>query len=626
MDPRFLEYYNRELQHLAETCAEFADEFPKIAGRLGLDGFIKEFKCPDPYVERLLEGFAFMSARVQLKVDAEYPRFSQHLLAMVYPDFLAPVPSLGVVQFQPDLSQGSLKEGIVVPRDTVLRGKPGRDSPTACEYRTAHDVTLWPLQLVDARYLSSAGAVTALTSTSDTRWRAALSLRFKTAADLPFSALALDNLVLYLRGGDDVAVRIYEQFMANGVAVALKSGDRTPATVIPGCRIAAVGFNDDESLMPESPRSFQGYRLLREYFALPERFLFVDIRGVRSALAGVSAREIEIIVGFDRSVPTLEEEVNKSRFELFCTPAINLFPKTVGRIHLSDQTNEYHIVPDRGRPLDFEVYQTRQVLGYGAGSEAEQEFLPFYACNDADSDRFHNAYYTLFREPRKLSSRQQSRGPRSSYVGSETFISLVDAGEAPFPADLRQLGITAWCTNRDLPLQMPVGMGDSDLSLEIGAPVEATRFISGPTEPRPATAHREIAWKLISHLSLNYLSLADSPDGGAAALRELLDLYAEGGNPHLRRHVEGVLAATARPINRRLPVAGPVSIGRGLEVRLLLDEVQFTGFGPFVLGAVLEQFFARYVSINSFTETLLTTPGRGEVMRWPARIGQRQLI
>jgi type VI secretion system protein ImpG len=206
------------------------------------------------------------------------------------------------------------------------------------------------------------------------------------------------------------------------------------------------------------------------------------------------------------------------------------------------------------------------------------------------------------------------------------FVSLVDASEAPFRSGLRQLGVAALCTNRDLPLQMPVGFGGSDLSLEIGAPVAATIFLAGPTEPRPMTANREIAWKLISHLSLNYLSLADDADRGAAALRELLSLYAAIGDTHTLRHVEGVLGVKASPINRRLPGPGPVCVGRGLEVRLLVDEEPFTGFGSFVLGSVLERFFARYVSLNSFTEMLLTTTKRGDVMRWPARIGQRQLM
>jgi len=155
MDPQLLKYYNSELRHLREMGGEFADEFPKIAARLGMDGF----DCADPYVERLLEGFAFLAARVQLKVDAEFPRFTQHLLDMVYPNYLEPMPSMAVVQFQPDLTEGSLSEGFCIDKDSALRSQTGKDQQTPCEYRTAHPVYLWPLQISEAEYLANIGAV-----------------------------------------------------------------------------------------------------------------------------------------------------------------------------------------------------------------------------------------------------------------------------------------------------------------------------------------------------------------------------------------------------------------------------------------------------------------------------------
>jgi type VI secretion system protein ImpG len=170
-------------------------------------------------------------------------------------------------------------------------------------------------------------------------------------------------------------------------------------------------------------------------------------------------------------------------------------------------------------------------------------------------------------------------------------------------------------------------MGRTDFTWEIAAPIESIRFLAGPTEPRPSTAHKETAWKLISHLTLNYLSLADQgPDEGAVALRELLDLYARLGDPAVGRQVEGVRSIIATPVPRRLPIAGPVAFGRGLRIVLTLEESAFAGTGPYLLGAVLEQFFARYVSINAFTECVLTTPSRGEIKRWPPRIGQRHLL
>lgn len=630
MDPRFRDYYERELRHLAESCGEFAADFPKIAGRLGLEGFIKEFQCPDPYVERLLEGFAYMAARVQLKVDAEYPQFTQHLLEMVYPDYLAPTPSLGIVRFQPDMSQGSLADGIAIPRGSRLQSGVGHKVQTACQYQTAHALTLWPIQVTEARYLSSSGEVAQLNVPYANQARAALRLRLRLTLGESFSKLPLDSLTLYLRGGDQVAMRLYEQLFCNATRVVaqgtgITAGARQVISAAESLRPA--GFEDGEALFPPSPRSFQGYRLLREYFAFPERFMFVTVAGLGAAVRACAAQELEILVLFDKAFALLEEAVDKSRFELFCTPVINLFPVRADRIHLSEASHEHHLVPDRSRPLDLEVFSVSEVLGYDVGSVAEKTFLPFYACNDADSERGQPAYYALHREPRMLSTAQRARGARSSYVGSEVFISLVDADDGPYRSSLRQLGVSALCTNRDLPLLMPVGGGDTDLTLATGTPVSSIRFVAGPTEPRASTARREIAWRLISHLSLNYLSLCDDDKRrGAATLRELLDLYGALGDPIVQGHVKGIIGIASEPIHRRLPVAGPVSVARGLEVTVSLDETPFTGSGPFLMAAVLEQFFARYVSINSFCEAVMTTTARGEVKRWPARLGRRHLI
>jgi type VI secretion system protein ImpG len=285
------------------------------------------------------------------------------------------------------------------------------------------------------------------------------------------------------------------------------------------------------------------------------------------------------------------------------------------------------VVPDRSRPLDFEVHSVTSVVGFGTSTEEKQEFHPFYAASDSSDYRGRSAYYTVHRTPRVLSSRQRGHGPRSSYVGSETFVSLVDADEAPYGSNLRQLALTTLCTNRDLPLHMPVGTSKSDFTMESGAPVEAVRCLAGPTKPMPTHAERKVAWQLISHLSLNYLSLTDSGESqGAGALRQLLGLYGITGDASVKKQIEGLVSVASKPANRRVARPGPIAFGRGLEVTLTMDESAFEGTGVFLLGLVLEQFFARYVSINSFTETVLRTTDRGEVMRWPPRIGQRHVL
>lgn len=625
MDPRLLHFYNRELKYMREMGGEFAREYPKIASRLGLDGF----ECADPYVERLLEGFAFLAARVQLKLDAQFPRFTRNLFEVVYPNFLTPIPSMAVVQLKPDLTEGALADGFEVPRHAALRGVLGKGEQTACQYRTAHSVTMWPLELTEATYFSSTGAVGTLGVPDLTGVKAGIRLRLKTTAGLKFQEIALDRLVLYLRGSDEFPMRIYEQLAGNAVGVVARPSRKpTPwQEVIPRHEVRRVGFGDDEALLPYGRRSFQGYRLVHEYFAFPQRYLFVEIGDLQRAARRCMDDEMELIVLLGRADKSLDRVLDASHFALNCTPAINLFPRRADRIHLSERTTEHHVVPDRTRPLDLEVFSVEGVTGYGAGGEHEQAFRPFYSASDRIDHQSDGLFFTAQRRPRILSSRQRRSGPRSSYIGSEMFVSLVDANDAPYSSDLKQLAVSTLCTNRDLPLQMPVGQSDTDFIVEAGAPVEGVRCLEGPTRPRPAIHDGETSWKLISHLSLNYLSLTDNDAvRGAAALREFLGLYANTGDAHTAKQIEGVRSVSTRQITGRLPTSGPITFGRGLEISLTLDEAAFEGSGVFLLGAVMERFFARYVSLNSFTETVIRSVDRGEIMRWPARIGQRQTL
>src|SRR5688572_15413599 len=355
MDPRLLHYYNRELQHLREMGGEFAREFPKIAGRLGLESF----ECADPYVERLLEGFAFLTARVQLKIDAEFPRFTQHLLELVYPHYLAPVPSMAVVQMQPLMGEGALASGVKIPAGSVMRSLLGRGEQTACDYRTGHEVTLWPIELASVEYTGFLGDLGSIRLPTRKTAKAAIRLKLRTTGGVRFDQLPLERLPLFLRGGDELSMRVYEQLLGNVVGSALRPPGQhhdAPYAVVGSPATRPVGFEDAEALLPYGPRSFQGYRLLQEYFALPARFLFLELAELASGVRNCPTPEFEVCILLDRHDPSIEPLIAPENFELFCTPAINLFPRKTDRIHLSDRDNEYHVVPDRTRPLDFEVH------------------------------------------------------------------------------------------------------------------------------------------------------------------------------------------------------------------------------------------------------------------------------
>jgi len=336
---------------------------------------------------------------------------------------------------------------------------------------------------------------------------------------------------------------------------------------------------------------------------------------------------VEIVVAVDRHDPTLEGALTPGHVALFCTPAINLFPKKTDRIRLDDRENEFHVVADRTRPLDFEVHSIVGVSGYGMKGDMRREFRPLYQSRGVIDPANDGAFYTVTRRARLAAAVPNPKLPRSNYLGGEVFLSLVDGDEGPYRSDLRQLGIQALCTNRDLPLRMPVAEDATDFYVESGAPVEAVRCVAGPSAPRPTDPSGETAWRLISHLSLNYLSLSGSEaGGGAAALRELLQLYGNLLDPSVVRQIDGVRAVGTRPVVRRLPFTGPVTFARGIELTVECDEAAFEGRSLALFGVVLEQFFARYVSINSFTQTVLRSPQRGEVARWAPRIGRRPTL
>ncbi len=624
MDQRLLKYYNQELQHLRSTAGEFAREFPKVASRLSLD----EFACGDPYVERLLEGFAFLAARVQLKLDAEFPQFTQSILETVYPHYLSPTPSMAVVAFEVDVARSGLENGFEIPRETVLRSAIGDDNRTACEYRPGHSVTLWPVKISQAEYytrdLSSLALPVSVASA-----KAGIRIRLETKADMPFSKLDLDALTFFIRGAEDVPMQIYEQIFAHGTNVVIQPTAKPFAwqRVLPATSVHQVGFSDEESLLPAGARTFRGYRLLQEYFAFPQRFLFFRIDGLQEGIKRCESNTLDLVLLLDHEEVELEGRIDANSFVLHCAPVANLFPKRADIIHLSDKFTEFHIVPNRTRPMDFEVYQVLRVTGYGVRADDKQPFAPFYSATDIEKNQGGGAYFTVNRIPRMMSSREKRHGRRSSYGGSEVFLSIVDAAAAPYRSDLRQLAVETLCTNRDLPIQMGIGRGKTDFFLDVSSPVESVRCMAGPTAPRPSIAEGEFSWRIINHLSLNYLSLVDSPDGkGSAAIRDMFRLYCDTRDPQANKQIEGVVSVNSRPITRRISGQGQIAFVRGLEIALEFDEMAFAGTGVFILGAVMDVFFSKYVSINSFTETVIKSRERGEIMRWQPNLGTRHTL
>ncbi len=372
--------------------------------------------------------------------------------------------------------------------------------------------------------------------------KAAIRVRLRVTGEMPLSKLPLEKLAFFLGGPDGARVRLYEQLLADVTAIYLRPAARPVPWQerLPPSALRPLGFEPGEALLPSVPETFDGYRLLQEYYAMPERFLFVELDGLDRAAIRSTTGELEIVLLLERSEASLAASFGPEHLSLFCTPAINLFPRRSDRINLIEREAEHLVVPDRMRPLDFEVFGVQNVEGYAEDGSPPQPFLPFYSANDLSRNPDHRSYYMLRRQPRQLSTRSRQRGPRSNYLGHEVLISLVDPEEAPFRHGLRQLGLDLLCTNRDLPLSMPVGKQHTDFTIAVSAPVASVRCLVGPVAPRPCRTDGEYAWRFISHLGLNYLTLVDTDAArGAASLRELLRLYVPSADGVAARQLEG---------------------------------------------------------------------------------------
>jgi len=630
MDPRLLNLYEQELRYFRESSSEFARAFPKIAHRLGIEGQ----EVADPYVERLIEATAFLSARVGLKLDAEFPRFTGHLLDIVYPNFMAPTPAMLVVQCVPDAGDANLALGPTLPRGSGLRARQAVGQNTHCEFRTARALRVWPIEVLRAQYFSYAPDLPLNQHPQSREIRGGLRIALRATAGLTFDQVPMDELLLHFGGADDVAWQLHECMLGQPIGVMVQPLSPTgvlPGSVktLPASAIQPVGFGEDEALLPATATGFSGHRLVQEYFAFPQRFQFARIEGLRAALAGMAVAEVEIVVLFSRGDAALEKLVNADSVQLNCVPAINLFHKRIDRVPVSEGVSQFHLVPDRTRPQDFEIHTVTEVVGHGApaAGEAAQEqpFHPFYAAFHG-SRHSHPAYFTTTREPRTLSVKQRTEGHRSSHIGSEVYMQIVDPQQAPYSASLRQLAVSALCTNRDLPLLMPLGR-ENDFDCVDSFPVQRVRMVRGPSRPVSPVVSNGLGWRAIDHLALNYLSLADSnAREGAAALREMLMLYAVHADEVRQSQVRGLLSVSARPVVRRLPLAGPIAFGRGLEVTLEVDRNAFHGHSAFLFGAVMARYLARHVEVNHFVETVLKVAGKGESMRWRPLCGTRPIL
>lgn len=607
MADSLLPYFNQELVAVRQLAAEFAKVHPKIAGRLRLSPDAVD----DPHVARLLDGVAFLSARAQQRLDDEFPELTDTLLGVLYPHYLAPFPSCAIAQFtsKPDLqAMVEIPAGFEVDTESV-RGQ-------SCRYRTASKLTLWPIRIESARLMGL--PFTAPVNTLANGATAVLRLVLTTLnPEVNFSALGMDRLRLFFCGSPATSLPLFELLAAHTLGVALADTPNDPSPVLlPKTAIEDVGFAPEDALLPWPARSFSGFRLLSEYFAFPQKFMFLDIAGLAAKTLLHDSNKMEIFIYLGRTSGELERAVSADVFALGCAPIVNLFRQRCEPVNLDHTSIEYRVLPDARRSGVMEIWGVTSV------TEVRQDtttrlWRPFYRLSETTA--LPNGDGGSFHEMRRAAS--------GSLGGTDTFLTTYDAGFDPSKKIDSVLSVEALCLNRDLPSELPFGGGHPTLkALKPHTGVASIACITPPTPTLRPEIHARGAWRLISHLSLGHLSVTGGAEG-AAALKEVLRLYDLRETADTRAVLEALLAVNAKPGTARVPGSRLGAFCRGLDVELEFEPRAFQGAGLYLLSSVLERFLALHATVNSFVRTTVRLRGKTDPeIRFPARAGARALL
>ncbi len=569
-----LRYYEQELTHLRKMGVEFARRYPKVAGRLELshDG------CADPYVERLIESFSFLTARIRYNMESQFPEIPAALLNLLYPHYTNPVPSMTVARFEPDPAQGMLTSGYTIPRRTPLFAQSHQGD--TLRFRTCYPVTLWPLEVAEAAYETPEQFdMTAVPFGVASAFRVRIRCSKGTLPEL-----GLNELRFHLNGEPMLVHDIYRLLFGSGVRIAILPQGGTRPVLLPKDSLRPVGFGTDEEVIPYPRQAHPQYRLLQEYFAFPEKFLFFDLGNLR--LHG-SESYFDIYFFLDHKLPG-RPAVGRETFQLGCTPVINLFRKTSEPIRLSHLQSEYRLVPDMRRERSTEIHTIERV---SASSDADATAMivePFFSYNHHGAARDARAFWHARRVP----------SARATIPGTEMLLSLVDLGFRPSLPPVQTVYAHTLCTNRHAASELP---SRGALQMEDAAPVARIEALHKPTPQIDSPLTGMAYWRLISQLSLNYLSLDGGPES-LKALREILLLSANPEDPSHHHQIAGIREMHCRKVTRRMGKQAWRGFCQGTAITLVFDDEKYVGTSAFLFASVLNHFFALYASVNSFTE------------------------
>jgi type VI secretion system protein ImpG len=604
-----LPYYERELAFLRRYSNDFADRYPKIAARLAMSGE----HCEDPHVERMIESFALLGARINKKLDDDYPEFTEALLEVLYPHYLRPFPSCSIAQLGTSAALSNLTEPVTIERGTELKSRTIRG--VQCRFRTACDVTLAPIRISEAKYTSIAMAPSATVLPANASAIVSITLE-STAPQLDLGALKLSTLRMHLHGEQSFIAGLTDCLFVNAIATYVEADRRGVWTAMRTSPLAQAGFDEEDALIDYPAKSHPAYRLLTEYFAFPDKFNFVDfdLAAMTRASGRCSRLTLHVVlkdVRSDSHVARLLETLSTQHFRLFCTPVVNLFKQHGEPIRLTHQSISYPVIAEARRAFAYEVYSIDSVklVRQQANQESVIEFRPFYSLHHGERQRAGHYWFA-----------RRNDWVAEKSPGYETEISIVDIDFEPAEAQTDTLSIELTCTNRDLPAGLAMGIEGGDLFLEGGSLTGNISMLRRPTPSVRFERGRAAHWRLISHLALNHVSLASN---GLSALKEMLVLYDMRRTAVSARHIDGLVGIEQRAAVQWLPGKPFATFVRGMEIRLTIDEDHFVGTSLASFVRVIDTFFGLYVHLNSFVQLVVVSKRTGEeILRCKPRSGE----
>jgi type VI secretion system protein ImpG len=573
-------YFQEELAHLKDLAVSFSKAHPTVAPMLS-------GPSADPDAERLLEGVAFLTSLLRRKLDDEFPELIHDLIRLILPHYLRPIPSAAIIAFNP---KPALKQSVTVPAGTQLASVPVEG--TSCLFQTCFDVELHPLHLLETSIEEASGRSPAI--------KLILELR-----GLKFSDWRPKSLRFFL-GGEYVGAANLHLLLRNHlreIVIRPLGGDRT-IRLAPD-QLEPCGFSAGEGLIPYPSHAFPGYRILQEFFILPEKFLFLNLPGWEGWEGDGDESRFEIVFQLEE-IPFAPPRIRNDTFLPFATPVINVFPYEADPIRLDHRKTEYHIRPSTTNLYHFQVYSIESVVGYIQGTAEERRYVPFEIFDP---------------EPHSKPVYQVTTRPSPAEAGLETYLS-VSYPPAAGPPVSETLSLGLLCTNGTLPESLQAG----DVSVPTSSSPEFAEFknIHPPTLNVLTPLGSNLLWRLLSHLSLNYASLERAEN-----LKALLDLYVFPKSRDQtalltnKRRISGIDSLETKATSRL--IQGFLMKGREIIMKVRQDH--FAGPGDlFLFGCILDHFMGSYASINTYTSLVIEEVLKGDRYQWPARIGNQRLI